>query len=134
MSYLEEIKRQGRDANPFFVMMGIDVVSFGQGQAELTMEVRPEMMNGAGWMQGGLFTALCDEAMALALFTVLEEGEGIATVSESTSFVQGVRKGYISATGRVIRKGRRIVFTEGEAVRKSDGALLSRTTASFVIV
>jgi len=134
MSYLEEIKERGRSANPFFVLMGIDVVSFGQGRCELAMEVRPEMMNGAGWMQGGLFTAICDEAMALALFTVLDASEGIATVSESTSFIQGVQKGEISATGRVVRKGRRIAFTEGEVIRKSNKALLSRTTASFAIV
>jgi acyl-CoA thioesterase len=80
MSYLEEIRRRGRDANPFFQLMGIEIGTYGNGEAELFMPVRPNMHNGAGWLQGGLFTALCDEAMALALFTVLEEGAGIATI------------------------------------------------------
>jgi acyl-coenzyme A thioesterase PaaI-like protein len=54
MGYLEEIKRQGRASNPFFLMMGIDVDSFGGGKAELSMQVRPDMLNGVGWLQGGL--------------------------------------------------------------------------------
>ncbi len=132
MSYLQEIQRRGRDANPIFVLMGIDVVSFGNGQAELSMEVRPDMMNGAGWMQGGIFLCLCDEAMALALFTALDEGQRIATISESTSFLQGVQKGKIKAFGRVIRNGRRVAFTEGWAA-DSEGTVLSRTSASFAV-
>ena len=92
MSYIEEIRRKGRKANPFLSLMGIELGSFGDGQAILTMEVRPDMLNGAGWLQGGLFTAICDEAMALALFTSLEEDENIATISESTTFLRGVNE------------------------------------------
>jgi acyl-CoA thioesterase len=113
MGYLEEIKRRGRAANSFFLLMGIDVHSFGHGQAELSMEVRPDMLNGAGWLQGGLYTALCDEAMALALYTSLKAGERIATISESTSYLEGIKSGKIIATGNVIKKGRQVAFTEG---------------------
>jgi hypothetical protein len=35
MSYIEEIARIGRDANPFFRLMGIDVGNYGNGRAEL---------------------------------------------------------------------------------------------------
>lgn len=135
MNYLDRIRQMGRDANPFLVHMGIDISAFGNGTAELSMEVRPFMMNGAGWMQGGLFTALCDEAMALALFTILDDGESIATISESTSYLQGVREGRITARGQVVKRARRIAFTEG-CVKTADGdeALLSKTTASFAIV
>jgi uncharacterized protein (TIGR00369 family) len=131
--YLERIKSHGRDANPFFRLMGIEVVSFGEGEAVLSMEVRHDMLNGAGWLQGGLFTALCDEAMALAIFTVLENGERIATISESTSFLQGIRKGSAIASGRVIKKGRQVAFTEG-TVSDGEGHKLSKTSASFAII
>jgi len=135
MSYLDGIKRMGPAANPFFLLMGIDVCSFGNGQAELSMEVRPDMLNGAGWLQGGLYTALCDEAMALALFTSLREGECIATISESTSYLQGVRGGKILAIGKVIKKGRQVAFTEGFIRKETDvSAILSQTRASFMII
>lgn len=133
MSYLNEIRKRGSDANPFFRLMGIEIGSYGNGEAELNMPVRPDMHNGVGWLQGGLYTALCDEAMALALFTVLEEETAIATISESTSFLQGVRNGRITARARVVKKGRRISFVEG-SVRSEDGTLLTETRASFAIM
>jgi uncharacterized protein (TIGR00369 family) len=133
MGYLREIRRRGRDANPFFLLMGIEIGAYGNGEAELNMLVRPDMHNGVGWLQGGLFTALCDETMALALFTVLEEDTAIATISESTSFLQGVRSGRITAKAGVVKKGRRVAFMEG-SVKSEDGTPLTETRASFAIM
>jgi len=132
MGYLEEIRNRGRVANPFFLLMGIDVESFGDGKAMLSMTVRQDMLNGVGWLQGGLYAALCDEAMALALYTVLEEGERIATISENTSYLRGVRSGMVYAEAHVIRKGRQVAFTQG-CVKDAEGVLLSQTWASFTI-
>ena len=78
MSYLERIKNDGRAANPFFCQMGIEVVEAAGGRAILNMPVRPDMHNGVGWLQGGLLVALADEAMALAVYSQLAEGEGAA--------------------------------------------------------
>lgn len=112
--------------------MGIDPVSYGDGRAELTMEVRPDMLNGVGWMQGGVYVALIDEAMALAMMTVIGDGEGIATISETTQFVKGVRDGRISAKAHVVRAGRKIIFAEGFAfIEGNEDEILARTTASF---
>lgn len=133
-SYLERIRTAGRSANPFFCLMGIDIVSFGSGRAVLRMEVRPDMYNGVGWMQGGIFTALADEAIALALYTLLSPDEGIATISESTMFIRGARHGALVAEGRVVKKGRRVSFAEGEVYADDrDRPLLSRTSAAFAI-
>ncbi|MDO8873525.1 MAG: PaaI family thioesterase [Methanoregula sp.] len=134
MSYLENIRQHGRDANPFFCSMGIDIVSYEAGTAVLQMHVRPDMHNGVGWLQGGMLVALADEAIALALYTLLTEHEGIATISESTSFVKGVREGVITAEAKVIKKGRRVAFAEAE-VFLDDGekTMLSRTSAAFAV-
>lgn len=134
MSYLEKLRQDGRRANPFFGLMGIDVVSMESGKAELTMMVRPDMLNGVGWLQGGMLAAIADEAMALALYPMLAETEGIATISESTSFVKGVRNGVIHAEGRVIKKGRRVAFTESEVYTSGpEKTILSRTSAAFAV-
>lgn len=134
MGYIDEIKRIGRDANPFFTLMGIEIDEFKDGRARLTMEVRPDMLNGAGWLQGGVYVALADEAVALALHTLLADNEEIATIDEHTSFIKGVNAGTITATGRIIRKGRRVAFADGEVRSVADGALLSRTSASFAVI
>ncbi len=134
MTYLEKIKKFGRQANPFFCLTGIDIVSAEPGIAVLTMPVRPDMHNGVGWLQGGMLVAIADEAMALALYPLLEKTEGIATIAESTSFIRGVRTGTLHAEARVIRKGRRVAFMEAEVwADEGEKILLSRTTASFAI-
>jgi acyl-CoA thioesterase len=134
MSYFERIKKDGRKANPFFCLTGIDIVKAEPGKAVLTMPVRPDMHNGVGWLQGGMLVAIADEAMALALYPLLEKNEGIATIAESTSFIRGVQNGTILAEARVIRKGRRVAFMEAEVwAEGGEKVLLSRTTASFAI-
>ena len=42
MTYLDNIKNNGRTANPFFCQMGIDVVQYETGKAVLGMTVRPD--------------------------------------------------------------------------------------------
>jgi uncharacterized protein (TIGR00369 family) len=135
MSYIQRIRDQGRDANPFFSLMDIEVEAIGTGAGSLRMPVRPDMMNGEDWMQGGIFTALADEAMVLAVYSLLDPDDRIATITETTTFIAGTRGGTLYARGSVIKQGRRVAFAEGE-VRQDEpaGRLLSRSTAAFAVL
>lgn len=135
MNYVERIRNKGSEANPFFCLMGIEVETIGKGDAGIRMPVRADMMNGEGWLQGGIFTALADEAMVLAIYTLLDPDEAIATITETTTFMSGAQKGAtLHAIGRVVKKGKRVVFAEGEVYLDSpSGTLLSRTSAVFAV-
>ena len=134
MNYLARIREMGSKANPFFGLMGIEVEHAGEGEAIISMTVRPDMLNGEGWLQGGVFTALAVEAMVLAIYSLIGPDDRIATITESTTFIGGSREGCLYALGKVVKKGRRVVFAEGEV---RDGAragpLLSRSTAAFAV-
>jgi acyl-coenzyme A thioesterase PaaI-like protein len=72
--------------------------------------------------------------MALALYSLLSPHEGIATISESTSFIRGVRDGVLIAEGRVIKKGRRVAFAEGDVTQdQKEKKILARTSAAFAV-
>lgn len=132
--YIDRIRTTGRDANPFFVLMAIDVISLGPGRASIRMKVREDMLNGEHYLQGGLFTALADEAMVLAIYSVLEPGQTLATISESTSFMHGAGEGTVLiADGEVIKKGRRVAFAEAIVTIEGTRDVLSRTSAAFAI-
>lgn len=133
MSYLDEIKTRGQKANPFFCLMGIEPESYGDGKARLSMVVRDDMKNGEGWLQGGMYAALGDEAIALAIYTQLSEGETIATVSCTIHFIRGVREGTIYSEGTVVRKGRSMIYAEATITDAKEGNLLARCTASFIV-
>lgn len=134
MSYIARIRDNGRDANPFFRLMGIDVVSFDSGKATLSMRVRDDMLNGEGYLQGGIFTALADEAMVLAVYSLLDEDQVIATISESTSFMRGAGPGMVLvAEGRVIKRGRRVAFSEADVRLLENPDSIARSSASYAI-
>lgn len=134
-AYAEAIKNKGARANNTFMTLGIEPVSFGNGEAVLSLDVTERLYNGAGVLQGGLFVVLSDEAMALAIHGDMEAGENAVTVSETTEFIRSVSKGTIEAHARITKKGRRIIFAEAEVRESGDsGRILSRTVASFMIV
>lgn len=134
MSYPEEMRKKGKDANPFFCLMGIEPVSFGDGKAALSMTTRPDMLNGVGWLQGGIYFALIDESMALAICTVLDDDQGIATISATTDYYKGVGAGAdLIAEAHIVKRGHKIIFAEGVARLKDSGTILAKTTASFLI-
>ncbi len=132
--YVENIAAVGAKANPTFQTLGIEPVSWGEGKAVLRMTVAPALHNGAGFLQGGFYVILADEAIALAILAVSGEDEGTATVSETTNFFRGVTDGEIYGVAHIVRKGRRIVFAEGEVRKGSpDGELLSKTVVSYTM-
>ncbi|MGD9936894.1 MAG: PaaI family thioesterase [Methanoregulaceae archaeon] len=131
-SYLDRLRAEGERANPFFSWMGIRVIRADGGVGELELDVRPDLWNGEGWVQGGLYTALADEAVVLAVYQTLEEGETIASITESTAFLRGVNQGKLRAVGRVTKRGRRVIFGEGQ-VSDDEGRLCSTTTVSYAV-
>ena len=134
MSYIERIREKGRDANPFFCLMGVSVVSLSEGGSTLSMTVRDDMLNGEGYLQGGMFTALADEAMVLAIYSLLKQDQVLATISESTNFFRGAGPGdKIIAEGRVIKTGRRVAFAESDLKFEGSDSIISRSSAAFAI-
>ncbi len=132
-NYCTALQEQGAKANPFFALMGIDVIAMEEGHGELSMVVRPDMQNGEGWLQGGLYTALADEAMVLAIYPGLLPGERIATISATTDFFRGVNGGTIVARGRIVKRGRNVIFAEGTVSAGDSEKPLSRTTAAYAV-
>jgi acyl-CoA thioesterase len=49
--------------------LGMHILSVGPGRAELTMRIRPDMLNGHGTCHGGFIFALADSAFAFACNT-----------------------------------------------------------------
>ena len=59
---MEAMRRDDRATR----MMGMQVLAVAPGSAELTMQVREDMLNGHDICHGGLITTLADSAFALA--------------------------------------------------------------------
>ena len=58
--------------------LGIEPVSWGNESAVLKMNITERLHNGSGFLQGGFYVILADEAIALAVLAELSENEGLS--------------------------------------------------------
>jgi uncharacterized protein (TIGR00369 family) len=100
--------------NPFIASMGIQVPELGLGYARFVMPFQPGMANSIGLLQGGMISALADEAVAYALWSLVPEGELISTVELKINFLAPVRQGPVEAVARIAKRGKTISLGEVE--------------------
>lgn len=104
-----------------------------KGRIRVQFEAKREFLNPVGNVQGGILTAMLDDAMGPALMCTLPPGYFAPTVELKTSFMRSAKLGPLFATGRVVFKGKSIGFVEG-TLRDDDGKMIATATATVRIV
>ena len=74
--------------------LGMQVGSCGPGAAQVTMRIRPDMVNGHGICHGGLVFALADSAFA---FACNSHGDRTVAAGASIEFLRPAREGDLLA-------------------------------------
>jgi uncharacterized protein (TIGR00369 family) len=119
--------------NPFLDFMGIQPIELKDGYAQFRMPIRPEYLQGAKLVQGGLIVALADETIAHAMITQLIPTEGITTIELKSNFLAGVKDGELTATATVFKKGKSLVI--GDCLVTDDkGNNVCRVSATFLLL
>jgi len=77
--------------------------------------------------------ALADSVGGAVAFLNLPEGAGTSTISSSTVFTRGAREGVVTATGRLVHRGRTTIVVETELVDDA-GRTVSRTTQTQAVL
>lgn len=108
-------------SSPLLEALGARFVAHDPQARTLMLEFLPSDLfrQGAGNVQGGAVGAMLDFAMAFAAFTVLGEGQAGVTVALNTQFCGAAAAGAVTATGRVDKAGRKMLFASGE-LRQGD--------------
>ncbi len=83
--------------------------------------------------QGGFITAWLDAAMAHAVLHDTDHGFNVASLEIKVSFLERVGPGEGTVVGRVLRRGKRVAFLEGELFN-ADGRLAARATSTGMLV
>ena len=83
--------------------------------------------------QGGFITAWLDAAMAHAVLHDTDHAYSVASLEIKVSFVEKVGPGSGTVLGRVVRRGKRVVFLEGE-LHNSEGRLAARASSTGMLV
>jgi uncharacterized protein (TIGR00369 family) len=131
--YLEKIKGGQKGMNPFLDFFGITMIELKDGYARFKMQVRPEYLQGAKAMQGGLIVALADETIAHAMMTQLSSEEGLTTIELKSNFLAGVSEGDLIATATVFKKGQSLVIGDC-LVTDNKEKNVCRVSATFLLL
>ena len=132
-TYLKRLHEGDSEINPFLGFMGIRYETIRDGYARFRMTIRPEYLQGAGLVQGGIMVAMADESIAHAVMPLLKENEGLTTVELKSNFLAPVREGELLSEATVFKKGKSIII--GDCLIKDDrDRPVLRCTATFLIV
>ncbi len=97
--------------------LGMVLGEVGPGRAVLSMEVRPDMVNGYGTCHGGLISSLADSAFAFAC-----NSHGVVTVAAGfeVDFLEAAHAGdvLVAEAHEVVRRGRSGIYDV--TVRRGD--------------
>lgn len=131
--YLKKICDGQKGLNPFLDHFGVTVLEINNGVARMQMPVRPEYMQGAKIMQGGLIVAFADEAIAHAMMSQLLPDEGLTTIELKSNFLAGVSKGNLIAEATIFKKGKSLIIGDCLVTDHMEKKIC-RVTATFMIL
>nr|WP_321259759.1 PaaI family thioesterase [uncultured Pseudodesulfovibrio sp.] len=130
-AYLEQVRQKNQTINPLLAFLGIEVDEIKPDNAILRLPAKPELLQGAGVVAGGILATLLDETMAHAVLGGNPQGKRTATVDMNVSYLRPVQPHTdLVCKARVVKRGSRILFTEASV--QADGRDVARATASFL--
>jgi len=113
--------------------LGITEAELGEGLAILEMTPTPDMANHAGFVHGGMISALADSAMGRSLRTVTPGVARAMSFDLKLSFITPARVGEkLLATGRVVHAGRRTMVAECR-IEAPGGRLVATASGTFAV-
>jgi uncharacterized protein (TIGR00369 family) len=99
---------------PFFKLMGIELLEIEPGRAKLKSTWRPDLVQPAGIMHGGVIASLVDTSIAQSILLTPRyteahaRGARIVSVDLRIKYLRPVSQGYIVCEARTPRVGRTI--------------------------
>src|SRR6185312_6567328 len=100
-----------------------------EGWIRIGFDGRTAFCNPAGFIQGGILSAMLDDTMGPAVFVMTEGRLYTATVSMTVNFIAPAEPGPLVGEARVTQLGRTIAFMEGRLSR-ADGGLIATASAN----
>jgi uncharacterized protein (TIGR00369 family) len=105
----------------------------GEGWVRIGFDGKKEFCNPAGFVQGGILSAMLDDTMGPAVFAMTDGRLYTATITMTVNFLSPAKPGPITGEAEVKQLGRTIAFVEGRLVAE-DGILLATASASARLI
>jgi uncharacterized protein (TIGR00369 family) len=105
----------------------------GDGWVRIGFDGKQDFCNPAGFVQGGILSAMLDDTMGPAVFAMTDGRLYTATITMTVNFLAPAKPGPIIGEAEVTQLGRTIAFVQGRLMAE-DGTVLATATASARLV
>lgn len=121
------------ETNLFGKENNLELKVVSPGHIEYTMALEDKHMALPNVVHGGVLAGMMDAVLSVAAFSaVAEEGKHVATVEFKINYLKAVRnKQMLRGIGKVIKKGSRIIFVNGE-IRDSGDTIVATSTGTIM--
>lgn len=116
---------------PFPALVGFEIEKLEYGTSRLTVKHRDDLTQGAGYLHGGVISALCDSSVAFALATMIDGGQDMLTIELKVNFIAPADND-IFADAKIVHKGRKTAVGEVE-VRMADNTLIAKALVTYYL-
>ncbi|MCW2757843.1 MAG: hypothetical protein JWO46_1589 [Nocardioidaceae bacterium] len=134
LDYLRAIADGTIAPAPIAQLFQMDLREVEHGRVVFTCTPDASAYNPIGAVHGGLVCTLLDSVCGCALHSTLPAGRGYTSVEIKVSYLKAVSaaSGVLTATGTVVKAGRRVGFTEG-VVTDASGAVVATATSTLLV-
>jgi len=130
--YLEQMKKVANNA-PYYQLLGMEIKEIKEGESKIQMPFKEGLTHPYKILHGGAIASLADSSVAMALISLVEPKDRIATIEFKINFLVPVRKGRLEAHAKIIHKGSKIAVGDVE-VTNEEGKLVAKVIATYSIM
>lgn len=125
--------RERLSNSPYPKHMHMRLTAMGFDVSEVVLDVSDCHFQPFGLVHGGVLATLIDTATFWAAYGRLPREDGMVNVDLKLNYLKPVSGGRLTATGRCLRAGRTISYSEA-TVTGPDGALVVHGTSTLMVL
>jgi uncharacterized protein (TIGR00369 family) len=103
------------------------------GWVRIGFDGKPEFCNPAGFIQGGILSAMLDDTMGPAVFVMTEGRLYTATITMTVNFLAPAKVGPITGEANVTQIGKTVAFVTGRLMSDNGTVLATATTSARLV-
>lgn len=134
LDYMRAVADGSVPPPPISLLMNMEIGIVEEGLVTFQAQPDESHYNPIGAVHGGFACTVLDSVSGCAVQTTLPHGFGYTTLEIKVNFIKGLTTttGPLTATGRVIKPGKRVAFVEAD-LRDSAGTLMATASSTLLV-
>jgi len=117
---------------PYYQLLGMEIIEIKEGESKIRMPFKQGLTHPYRSVHGGAIASLADSSVAMALTSLVEPKDRIATIEFKINFFVPVSKGHLEAHAKIIHKGSTTAVGDVE-VKNEEGKLVAKVIATYSV-